>query len=96
MIAVLALLAATAAPPTPEAQPVAASLNPRAIELVDSDPAIATWALAKFDSNGDGWLSLYEAQPAVIAFRDIADADRDGHVTVREFQNAVGFLRARY
>lgn len=92
----MVLLAAAGAPSTPGAVPAAASLNPRAIELVDSDPAITAWAVHSFDRNGDGWLTLYEAQPAVAAFREIADGDRDGHITVREFQAAVAFLRARY
>ena len=72
------------------------SFNPRANELIGSDPAIQQWALARFDRNHDGWLTLYEAQPAASAFRELADADRDGRVTVREFEAAVAFIRARY
>lgn len=73
-----------------------ASLNPRAIDLVESDPAIHQWAVRSYDRNGDGWLTLFEAQPAVGGFQDIADEDRDGRVTVREYRAAVDFLRARY
>jgi hypothetical protein len=83
----------------PVAQPAAAmsaSLNPRAIELIDSDPTLKQWALRLYDRNRDGWLTLYEAQPAAAAFRDIADEDRDGRVTVREFEGALAFIRVRY
>lgn len=82
--------------PAPAAVVRAASTNPHAIDLVESNPAIQQWALRTYDRNRDGWLSLYEAQPAVTAFEEIADEDRDGHVTVREYQAAVNFLRARY
>ena len=95
MMLLFALLAAAAAPSTPGATLVAAPLNPRAVELVDSDPAITAWAVRRYDMNRDGWLTLYEAQPAVAAFRDLADADRDGHVTVREFEAAVALLSVR-
>lgn len=73
-----------------------ASLNPRAVDLVESNPAIQQWALRMFDRNHDGWLSLYEAQPAVKGFQEIADENRDGEITVREYQSAVAFLKARY
>ncbi len=76
--------------------PTAAPFNPRAIELIDSVPAIKQWALRLFDTNHDGWLTLYEAQPAVAAFRDIADGDHDQRVTTREFEAAVAFIKARY
>jgi len=71
-------------------------LNPRALDLVDSNPAIHDWAIRKFDRNGDGWLSLYEAQPVVAAFQEIADEDRDGAITVREYRAAIDYLTARY
>ena len=73
-----------------------ASLNPRAVELVDSNPVIKGWALRQYDSNHDGWLTVYEAQPAVKAFEDIADENRDGSVTVSEYQAAIDYLRSRY
>lgn len=82
--------------PSKPAVAIQASINPRAMDLVDSDPAIKQWAVKSFDSNRDGWLTLYEAQPAVGAFQDIADEDRDGHVTLREYRAAVEFLRTRY
>ena len=91
MDALIALLFA-ATPPTSAAAP----FNPRAIELIESDPALKQWALRIYDTNHDGWLSLYEAQPAVAAFRDIADGDHDQRVTVREFESGLAFIRARY
>ena len=89
MVPFLAMMLAAAPLPTP-------ALNPRAIELIESDPALKQWALRIYDTNHDGWLSLYEAQPAVGAFRDIADGDHDQRVTVREFESGLAFIRARY
>lgn len=91
MFPLFALLLVAASPPPP-----APEFNPRAIELIESDPALKQWAVRLFDSNHDGWLTLHEAQPAVAAFRDIADADHDQRVTVREFDSAVAFIRSRY
>lgn len=81
----------------PAAEPArAAVLNPDAVELFERSPELKAWALRLHDRNGDGWLSLYEAQPAVQALKEIADADRDGRVTVREFEAAQEFIRARW
>ena len=94
MISLLVSLALAAAPvsvPTSDA-----ALNPRAEDLIDSDPALKQWAVRLFDRNNDGWLTLYEAQPAVAGFREIADADHDGRVTVREFEAGLAFIAARY
>lgn len=62
--------------------------NPRSADLFEADPALRAWALARFDSNRDGWLSLFEAQQAADAFRSVADRDRDGRVTVAEYRSA--------
>lgn len=70
--------------------------NPRAGELFDAEPVLKAWALKDFDSNRDGWLTLYEANAAADAFRQLADADRDGRVTVLEFDRAKAFLASRY
>ena len=88
----LVLAATTPLPPAPEP----ASLNPQAIDLFERDPVLNEWALRTFDRNSDGWLTSYEAQPAVKAFKEIADTDRDGRVTVREFQDARSWVEARY
>ncbi|MDQ3143451.1 MAG: hypothetical protein M3Q57_01045 [Pseudomonadota bacterium] len=84
----MTLLAAAGAAPE--------QLNPRALEFVRGDSIIEAWALARFDRNQDGWLTLYEAQAAVDEFRAIADADRDGQVTPREYEGGVAFIKARY
>ena len=73
-----------------------AAFNPRAGDLVDSDPVIRQWAVSHYDQNRDGWLTIYEAQPAAAAFRDIADENRDGDVSVREYRAAIDYLRSRY
>lgn len=94
MISLLASLALAAAPLSASANQ--AAFNPRAGDLIASDARLKQWAVRLYDSNRDGWLTLYEAQPAVAAFRDIADANHDGRVTVREFEAGVAFISARY
>lgn len=74
----------------------AASFNPRANELFDRDPVLNAWAVRSFDRNHDGWLTLFEAQPALAAFKDLADSNHDGRVTTREYEAAVAFIRARW
>ena len=71
-------------------------VNPRANQLFDRDPELKQWALRLYDRNRDGWLTLYEAQPALAAFRDIADGNRDGRVTTAEYSRAKQFIAARY
>lgn len=79
------------------AQPVRqASVNPRANELFDREPVLKAWALRIYDRNHDGWLTLYEAQAAADSFREIADGNRDGRVSVSEYAAAIDFVRARY
>ena len=77
--------------------PIAASapVNPEANTLFDRDPVIKAWALRTFDANHDGWLTLYEAQPALVAFKALADGDRDGRVTTYEYDRAKEFIAAR-
>ena len=78
-------------------QPVRrASVNPRANELFDREPVLKAWALRIHDRNHDGWLTLYEAQAAADSFRDLADGNRDGRVSVSEYAAAIDFVRARY
>ena len=86
----LAAQAALASAPAP------ATLNARATELFDRDAELKAWALKVYDRNGDGWLTLYEAQPAIAEFKQIADADRDGRVTPYEFARAKEFVAARW
>lgn len=73
-----------------------APVNPHANELFDRDPDLKAWALRVYDSNHDGWLTLFEAQPAMQAFKEIADADQDGRVTTYEYARAKEFIAARW
>ena len=75
---------------------LSAAFNPNANELFDRDAVLKAWAISQFDSNRDGWLTLYEAQPAIAAFRQIADGDSDGRITVVEFRRAKEFIAARW
>jgi hypothetical protein len=54
------------------------------------------WALAGFDKDHDGYLSIFEADLAAQEFKSIADGDKDGQVTPAEFQSAMDFVVARY
>lgn len=90
----LAAQAALASAPVPSK--VERPLNPHANALFDRDPQLKAWALKLFDGNGDGWLTLYEAQPALARFKEIADADRDGRVTTHEYARAKEFIIARW
>ena len=91
MFGVLIAMAGQAALPAsalPLGRSEAATFNPYANALFDRDPGLRSWAVRLFDSNHDGWLTLYEAQPAVIAFKQLADGDRDGRVTTYEYDRA--------
>lgn len=72
-----------------------APVNSRANDLFDRDAALKQWALQNYDANGDGWMTLYEAQPALAAFKQLADRDRDGRITTFEYDRAKASLAAR-
>lgn len=89
MLAMIIALAGQAA--------IAAStpVNPNANALFDRDKVLRQWAIRTYDSNRDGWLTLYEAQAALAAFKELADGDRDGRVTTTEYVRAKEYIAAR-
>ena len=90
---VVATTTAPVAPPMPASIP--ASINNQANDLFDRNAILKQWALRSFDTNRDGWLTLYEAQPALVAFKQLADGNRDGRVTTYEYDRALEFIAAR-
>ncbi len=90
----LAAQAALASAPVPSR--AEGPVNPHANDLFDRDADLRSWALQLYDRNRDGWLTLYEAQPALAMFKEIADADRDGRVTTHEYGRAKAFIVARW
>lgn len=78
------------------AAPATAAFNPNANLLFDRDSSLREWAVRHYDRNGDGWLTLYEAQPAIRAFQDIADGDNDGRITTWEYARGKEFIAARW
>ena len=71
-------------------------VNPKAIELFERDSRLMDWALAKYDSDRDGHLSIFEADSAAREFKQIADGDSDGQVTPAEYRAACDFIAARW
>ena len=91
----LGLAAQAVAASAPAATPANAPVNNQANALFDRDSVLKQWALRLYDTNRDGWLTLYEAQPALIAFKQLADGDRDGRVTTFEYDRAKEFIVGR-
>jgi hypothetical protein len=71
-------------------------VNPKAIELFEADSSLMQWALARYDSDSDRHLSIFEADKAAAEFKRIADGDGDGRVTLGEYRAARDFIVARY
>lgn len=88
--------AASAAAPAAPARNEYQLVNPRAIDLFERDPKLMQWALDGFDSDGDGFLSIFEADRAARQFKAIADGDSDGRVTPTEYRAARAFVVARW
>jgi hypothetical protein len=95
MLGLLKFAAVLAAAPTLAPNETGLS-NPRAAELFERDPALMAWALRRFDANGDGWLTSFEASHAADEFRALADTDHDGRVTMTEYRDATAYIAARY
>lgn len=95
MLTLLALLAAAAASPPTDASDWQL-VNPKAIELFEADTRLMDWALARYDENHDGYLSIMEADDAATEFKTIADTNRDGQVTPAEYLQARAFIVARW
>ena len=93
MIGLMLLLVASVEGEAPVAKAV---FNPRAIELFERDWVLNQWAKRSFDADHDGVISVDEAQPAALAFKEIADGDGDGRVTTFEYERAREFILARY
>lgn len=94
----LTLIMAIAGQAAVAASPVSAPTlvpYPNANGLFDRDGVLREWAVRNYDRNRDGWLTLYEAQPALAAFKDIADSDKDGRITTAEYRRAKEFVLAR-
>ena len=92
----IGLLFFAAAGQAADAPAASAAFNPNAIELFDRDWVLNQWAKRRFDANRDGVISIQEAQPAAIAFKELADGDGDGRVTPYEYARAREFILARY
>jgi hypothetical protein len=95
VLTILAILAAAAAFPPTDASDWRL-VNPKAIELFEADTKLMDWALARYDENHDGYLSIMEADDAATEFKTIADTNRDGQVTPAEYREARAFIVARW
>lgn len=93
---IAATAAAVAAAPAAAQSRSDAGLNPRAIELFERDWALMHWAVKQHDLDGDGIISVAEANKAALVFKAIADGDNDGRVTPYEYERAREFIIARY
>jgi hypothetical protein len=94
-LALLMMAAAPASGPASDSADGWRLVNPKAIELFEADGKLMAWALARFDEDHDGYLSIMEADAAAREFKRIADGDRDGRVTPAEYRAARAFIVAR-
>jgi hypothetical protein len=94
--AMLLLSAATANPPVAaQGPPARLAATPAALDLFEQDWVLMNWALKHYDRNGDILLEPGEAETAAAAFRNLADANRDGRVTVDEYRAARALILSR-
>lgn len=96
LLAAVPLSAQPAAQPTPASVSASATVNPKAMELFESDWVLMDWGLRFHDQDRDAQLSAAEATAGARAFKEMADSDNDGKVTPAEFRRAREFLLARY
>ena len=73
-----------------------AAFNPRAVELFERDWILNRWGVKHHDRDGNGIISVAEANAAAAEFKAIADGNRDGRVTPYEYDRAREFIIARY
>ncbi len=95
MVLYLALLAAVGGAPADDSDDYRL-VNPKAIELFETDNRLMDWALANFDKDHAGYLSIMEADEAARASKRTADGDGDGQVTPAEYRSARAFIVARF
>jgi hypothetical protein len=88
--------AALAAPLAAQPTPASLKTPPAALQLFERDWVLMNWALKYYDSNHDILIEPNEAQAAAEAFRKLADANDDGHVTQQEYRTARETILARY
>jgi hypothetical protein len=82
------VLIASAAPVAAQPTPASLETPSPARQLFERDWVLMNWALKFYDANGDILLEPNEAEAAALAFRRLADADKDGRVTPQEYRSA--------
>ena len=81
-------LLASAASAWAQATPASLETPPPALRLFERDWVLMNWALKYYDANCDILIEPQEAQAAADAFRNLADANKDGRVTPEEYRSA--------
>jgi hypothetical protein len=96
-VCLASMLAAASAPGFAQhATSASVTATAQARELFERDWVLMNWALKRFDTDRDIFLSPTEAMAAAAAFRKIADGDNDGRITPTEYRAARAFILARY
>ena len=89
-------IAAAGAAQQPQPTPASAPVTQQVRMIFEKDWVLMNWALKFYDTDRDILLEENEAQAAAVAFREMADANRDGRVTTDEYRAAREFILARY
>jgi hypothetical protein len=96
MIRIVTGLSLLAFAATASAQATPASLEtPAALRLFERDWVLMNWALKYYDANRDILIEPQEARAAADAFRNLADANKDGRVTPQEYAAARAEILSR-